>query len=331
MKHLITFLKGVLFGASNLIPGMSGGTMLVITNIYDKLLNAIANIFKKFKAVILFLVVFGIGAVIGILGGGFFLKRVMLEYLPLPTYCLFAGVILGSVPMLAKPVIKKINWKYVLSFILGLAIVIGLMFLGLAFNKESSISIQEVNLQFQDYLLLFLSGFVGCFAMLIPGVSGVLMLVVFNYYSIFMDAIANIAKFSMAGYSNVILVILPVGLGIIAGLIPASKLLSWMFKKFPIGSYFAILGFVIGSIPVIYVNFFTQYGSIPDTTSTLQIILGVVALPVGFLISFFLARFKKNKEEITEDAIKEVKEETLTEEEHKEIETIEETSFNQKE
>ena len=49
MKHILTFLKGVLFGASNLIPGMSGGTMLVITKIYDKLLDSIANIFKKFK------------------------------------------------------------------------------------------------------------------------------------------------------------------------------------------------------------------------------------------------------------------------------------------
>ena len=58
MKHLLTLLKGILFGASNLIPGMSGGTMLVITNIYDKLLNAIANIIKKFKSVILFLFIF---------------------------------------------------------------------------------------------------------------------------------------------------------------------------------------------------------------------------------------------------------------------------------
>ena len=150
MKHLLTLLKGILFGASNLIPGMSGGTMLVITNIYDKLLNAIANIFKKFKSVILFLFLFAIGAVIGILGGGIFLKRVMLTYLPLATYTFFSGIILGSVPMLAKPIIKKINWKYIVSFILGLVAVIGLMFLGLAFNKDQSVPIGEVTLEFKD-------------------------------------------------------------------------------------------------------------------------------------------------------------------------------------
>lgn len=332
MKHLLTFLKGVLFGASNLIPGMSGGTMLVITNIYDKLLNAIANIFKKFKTVIFFLILFGVGAVIGILGGGIFLKRVMLEYIPLPTYCFFAGIILGSVPMLAKPVIKKINWKYVISFILGAACVIGLMFLGLAFNKDSSVPIGEVTLGFKDYVLLFVSGFIGCFAMLIPGVSGVLMLVVFNYYGTFMDAISNITKFSMQGYSNVILVILPVGLGILAGLIPASKLLSWMFKRFPIGSYFAILGFVLASIPVIFVNFFTEYGSIESTTTTLQIVFGVLALPLGFVLSFFLSKLKKNKSDDTneieenpileEPKVEEIKEEdaTLVEENSNNIE-----------
>jgi putative membrane protein len=300
MKHILTFLKGVLFGASNLIPGMSGGTMLVITKIYDKLLDSIANILKKFKAVIIFLLIFAVGAIIGILGGGIFLKRVMLEYIPLPTYCFFAGIILGSVPMLAKPVIKKINWKYVISFILGALAVIGLMFLGLTFNKDSSVPIGDVTLEFKDYALLFVSGFIGCFAMLIPGVSGVLMLVVFNYYGTFMDAIAHITKFSMAGYHNVILVLLPFGLGIIAGLIPASKLLSWMFKRFPIGSYFAILGFVLASIPVIFVNFFQEYGSNPSTTATLQIILGFISLRIGFVLSYFLSKLKMNNKEDNE-------------------------------
>ena len=296
LENIFYFLKGLLFGASNLIPGMSGGTMLVITNIYDKLLNSIANIIIKFKSVILFLVLFAIGAVIGILGGGILLKKVFLVYLPFPTYCFFAGIILGSIPFLAKPVIKKTNYKYIISFILGLATVIGLMFLGLALTSNKPTSISDATLNFKDYLLLFISGFIGCFAMLIPGVSGVLMLVVFNYYGLFMDALANITHFSMDNYTNVFLVMVPVGVGIIAGLWPASKVLSIMFKKFPIGSYFAILGFVIGSIPVIFVNFSKEYGSVDGALTTLQIILGIIALPLGFILSFMLSKLKKNKE-----------------------------------
>lgn len=312
IENILVFLKGMLFGASNLIPGMSGGTMLVITNIYDKLLNSISNIVKKFKSVILFLVLFAIGAVIGILGGGILLKKVCLVYLPFGTYCFFSGIILGSIPFLAKPVIKKTNFKYIMSFILGLALVIGLMFLGLFLSKGQASNITDASLQFKDYLLLFIAGFIGCFAMLIPGVSGVLMLVVFNYYGLFMDALANITHFSMDNYLNVFLVLIPVGVGIVAGLWPASKLLSLMFKKFPVGSYFAILGFVIGSIPVIFVNFFQEYGSNASSFKPIQIVLGVILLPLGFAISFLLSKLKKNKEEIVEEANeKEIKNSTL--------------------
>jgi uncharacterized membrane protein len=115
-----------------------------------------------------------------------------------------------------------------------------------------------------------------------------------------MDAIAHITKFSMAGYHNVILVLLPFGLGINAGLIPASKLLSRMFKRFPIGSYFAILVFVLASIPVIFVKFFQVYGSNPSTTATLQIILGFISLRIGFVLSYFLSKLKMNNKEDNE-------------------------------
>ena len=130
----------------------------------------------------------------------------------------------------------------------------------------------------------------------------------------------------MQGYSNVILVILPVALGILLGLIPASKLLSYMFKRFPIGSYYAILGFVLGSIPVIFVNFFTEYGNIDGTTTTLQIILGVLALPLGFILSYFLSKFKKKASdtELAEDT-------SIEPIENKEIKEIEEKNIASKE
>lgn len=341
MKHLLTFLKGLLFGASNLIPGMSGGTMLVITKIYNKLLEAISNLFKKFKSVIIFLLIFALGAVIGVLGGGIFIKKVLLEYAPFPTYCLFAGIILGSIPMLAKPVIAKINKKYIIAFIVGLVLVIGLMMVGILLpKKEWSVEYLNEDTSFRifAFVLLFLAGFLGCFMMLIPGVSGVLMLVILDCYGMFMDALANVTNFHMNNYGNVIFVLAPVALGIIAGLFPASKLLNWLFKKFPVGSYFSILGFVIGSLGVIFVNFFYEYGGVEGIFSPLQIVLSVLALPLGFLVSFLLSKHKKNDEEIAlenevednntlvEDSTKEeiVKEESMEETNQEEIEVNEE-------
>lgn len=300
LEYILTFLKGLLFGASNLIPGMSGGTMLVITNIYEKLLDSIANVIKKFKSVITFLLVFGIGAVIGVLAGAKVIN-LALRYAAFPTATFFAGIILGSIPFLAKPVIKKINLKYVFAFILGALVVIGLMLVSYFLKNDTQTDISKLELGFKDYILLFLSGFIGCILMLIPGVSGVLMLVVFNYYSTFMNALDNLTHFSIENYHNVILVILPVGLGILCGLIPASKLLSYLFKKFPVGSYFAILGFVIASIAVIFVN--VNYGG-EGVINTLQVVLACITLPIGFVISFMLSLYKlkmdKKKEETEE-------------------------------
>jgi len=309
LYYVFTFLKGLLFGASNLIPGMSGGTMLVITNIYEKLLDSIANVLKKFKSVILFLVMFGIGAVIGVIGGAKVIN-LALRYASFPTATFFTGIILGSIPFLAKPVIKKINLKYVFAFILGALVVVGLMLLSFFLKNDTETDISSLELGFKDYLLLFLSGFIGCCLMLIPGVSGVLMLVVFNYYSTFMNALDNLTHFSMVGYHNVILIILPVGLGILCGLIPSSKLLSYIFKKFPIGSYFSILGFVIASIAVIFFN--VNYMG-EGVINTLQIILACITLPIGFVISFMLSLYKmkmdKKKEE--EKACEASKEEVI--------------------
>ena len=310
LSSIFTFIKGIVFGISNLIPGMSGGTMLVVTNIYEKLLDALSNLIKKFKSVIVFILIFGIGAVIGVLGGAK-LIHLTLEYAPLPTATLFVGVILGSIPMLAKPVIKKINFKYVLAFIMGALVVIGLMLLGYFVNGNTETDLSSINLEFKDYLLLFISGFIGCFLMLIPGVSGVLMLVVLDYYQTFMNALNSLTHFQMANYHNVILVILPVGLGILLGLIPASKILSFLLKKFNVGSYFAILGFVIASIAVIFFN--VEYNK-EGVINTLQIILSLVTLPIGFSISFLLSIYKNKKELVNNNQLEKVEVEENIEE-----------------
>ena len=105
-----------------------------------------------------------------------------------------------------------------------------------------------------------------------------------------------------------------------------SKIINYLLKKYPNEVYYAILGFVLGSIPVIFVNFFTEYGNIDGTTTTLQIILGVLALPLGFILSYFLSKFKKKASdtELAEDT-------SIEPIENKEIKEIEEKNIASKE
>ena len=113
MQYLILALKGMLFGVANLIPGVSGGTIAVITGVYEKLLDAINNLFKKFKTSIIFLGVYGIGALIAILGGAMTLDW-LLENLELPTSLFFMGLIIGSFGTIRKPVKGKLKWYHYL-------------------------------------------------------------------------------------------------------------------------------------------------------------------------------------------------------------------------
>ena len=287
ISKIILILKGILFGASNLIPGASGGTTLVACGIYEDTIKSISSLKSNFKKSIIFLLFLLIGTAIGVVTGSLLIKKVLLASIPFITYCIFGGFIVGSLPNLIAPHIKKINVLYVIGFLISLGVAIGLMILGLNLDTIS-LSFGD-SLQIKDYLLLFVCGFVGIFMMLIPGVSGILIFLILGYYNVFIDAINNI--FHFASIVDVIKICLPVGLGILVGIIPAALLIRLLLKKFPTGIYFCIFGFVVGSIIDLYISYFTQY-PMPDV---LNWILGIVALISFSVLSYIIIKISNDK------------------------------------
>ncbi len=309
LKYLFLVLKGILFGASNLIPGGSGGTTLVVCGIYEDTLNSITTLKSNFKKSLIFLLFLLIGTVIGVISGSLLIKKVLLVSIPFMTYCMFAGFIIGTLPNLISPYIKKIKVQYVIGFIISLAAVIGLLFLGFKINNNT-INFGD-KLQFKDYALLFLCGFIGIFAMIVPGVSGILIFLIFGYYGIFLDAINNI--YHIHSFVDAFLVCLPVGLGMVAGIIPASILMKFLMKKFPTGTYFCIFGFVIGSVICLFLSYFHEY----NNPKTLHLILGIIELIIFAVISFVissLADKKKNNIKPKENIDNDIKDEISKEE-----------------
>ncbi len=313
LKHLFLVLKGILFGASNLIPGASGGTTLVVCGIYEETLDSITNLKSNFKKSIIFLLFLLLGTIIGVIGGSLLIKKVLLDKIPFITYCIFAGFIIGGIPALIKPHlkslinpnkekrIKQIKWQYILAAILAAAAVLGLLFLGFNINTRSIRF--GATLQIKDYILLFICGFFGVFAMIVPGVSGILIFLLLGYYDIFLDAINYI--FVKDCFLDSVLVGLPVGLGMIAGLIPASLLMKFLLKKFPNGTFFAIFGFVVGSIACLFISFAYKKDYV-NMTSTKDIVIGIIELLVFTVISYVLSTFaNKKKDDIKPKAIDE--------------------------
>lgn len=238
MQYLILALKGMLFGVANLIPGVSGGTIAVITGVYEKLLDAINNLFKKFKTSIIFLGVYGIGALIAILGGAMTLDW-LLENLELPTSLFFMGLIIGSFGTIRKPVKGKLKWYHYLIMLACFGVVVGLLFIPFGSGTVG-------NLKVYEYFILALCGFLASVAMVIPGISGMMMFYLFGYYDVLMSAFSGLTSMSSIGSS--ILVLLPIIIGIVIGIFTAAKVISILLEKFTVGTYAGIIGFVIGSI-----------------------------------------------------------------------------------
>lgn len=130
LQYLLAVVYGIVFGVANIIPGVSGGTMLVVFGCYDKVCGALTLNLKEIKKNIKFLIFFGIGAVIGIVGFAFIITFLFTNF-PVQTNMFFMGLIIGSVPLILRNATVKEKFKPVciLPFVIGLAAVVGLALL----------------------------------------------------------------------------------------------------------------------------------------------------------------------------------------------------------
>ncbi|MGF2614245.1 DUF368 domain-containing protein [Rossellomorea aquimaris] len=261
--------RGMIMGASDVIPGVSGGTIAVMLGIYDRLIAAINGIFsKEWKTHLRFLIPLGIGVVTSIL----LLARLiewLFEHYPAPTQFLFMGLIIGVIPYLAKKSEMKYHFKrthYVLLLI-GALIVASMVF----FKSEETAVIQEMTAG--TYIMLFFSGFIASAAMILPGISGSFILLIIGVYS---TVIGGISNFQLD-------IIFIVGLGILFGIIFMSKVIKFFLEKYSSATYALIIGLVIGSIVVIYPG-------IPESTG--QIIASVLTFLAGLFFARVLGRIE---------------------------------------
>lgn len=144
MGNVLGIVFGLIFGIANIIPGVSGGTMLVTCGCYDKVCGALALDFKEIKKNLKFLIFFGIGAIIGIIGFSNIIT-LLFDNFPTQTYMFFIGLIIGSVPLIVRNATVKEKFKPIclVPFILALALVIGLAVLEQNSEDPAPVTITE--------------------------------------------------------------------------------------------------------------------------------------------------------------------------------------------
>ncbi len=235
-------MKGMAVGLANIIPGVSGGTIALITGIFERLINAIKSfgittltllIKGKFKAFaektdLYFLISLFVGVIISLVAIAHIFGLLFEKY-PVFIWSFFFGLILASVYFVGKTIT---NWKIsvVISFIVGT--IIAILF---AFFSPAS--------QDDNFFYLILCGVVAVCSMILPGLSGSFVLILMgNYQLVAIDAINN----------RDINILLPVLIGAIIGLVTFSHIIAWVFKKYKDQTIGVLTGFILGSLVIIW-------------------------------------------------------------------------------
>lgn len=267
-------LKGAVIGIANIIPGVSGGTMAVSMGIYDKIIHAVTHLFTEFKKSMKILIPIAVGVVIAIVAVARLIEY-MFGVIPFQTNLLFIGLILGGLPAIGKKVKgNPVKISHILACILFFALVVGCASMEGASGTEADLSFGFVNV-----CKLLGVGVVASATMVVPGVSGSMILMVMGYYTPIIGTINQLVDhlrtFDVNGLIADCGVLIPFGIGVVAGIFVIAKIIEIVFQKWPLTAYWAIIGLIVASpVAILMLNEFGRLG-------VLTIVTGVAALAVG--------------------------------------------------
>lgn len=302
MKNIIyDFLKGICIGIANVIPGFSGGTMAVVLKVYERFINGISklisnpiNALKDIWAIILGLIV---GVIISILS-----ITKLLQTFPIPTVLFFVGLIIGAIPSLynkykASGSFKKLDIIY---FLVAMVVIIGLPF----FNSSPS-TIQNFDIGL--VIIMLFMGAICAAAMILPGVSGSLVLMAFGYYLYLTGQLSyvfkKVSQFDFNNLLNPMIILLSFLIGAIIGMVFISKLLSRLFTRYPRIIYVIILGLLVSSPFAIIYSVIDEYNDQIIKASPFSYIIGIVFMILGAFIAIYPEIIEKKKDAINENIL----------------------------
>lgn len=284
MNLVKMILKGIVIGIANAIPGVSGGTMMVSMGIYDKLIHAITHLFSEFKKSMKLVAPIVVGAALGIVMLSTIIEK-MFEVVPIQTNLLFIGLIIGGLPMMTNKVKgKKPSAACIIGFVVFFAIVVVMAAMG-----ESESAAADVSFGLVNVIKLLLVGIVAAATMVIPGVSGSMMLMILGYYETIISTINDFVKavitFDMPEILTSCGILIPFGIGVLIGIGLIAKLVEIVFEKYPDVAYWSIIGLIVSSpIGIILMNL----NAFKIHMSVVAIVTGVIALVIGGVIAFKL-------------------------------------------
>ena len=261
MKFLKRFLAGMGIGTGAAIPGVSGAAIAVTFGVYEDIIGAVNTFRKKFGYAILVLIPILLGIICAVIPC-IYLFSLAFEHLMFVLICIFAGFLIGSFPsILDKVKGVKPNRLQVVLIITGFLFVLMLGVLSVAFGDKMNIGglFADINHNWWLYFVLIPVGVLAAVALTVPGLSGSLILLVIGFYRPLVDSAKGWSSMIVHGDWSMALPLLGVigcfGLGCLIGVVLVSKIMSYLLAKHRDSTFFTIIGFIAGSILVLFFNY----------------------------------------------------------------------------
>ncbi|WP_423188840.1 DUF368 domain-containing protein [Alkalibacterium sp. f15] len=306
MHYIWLAIKGLFIGISNIIPGVSGGTMAVSFGIYDDVIHAFTNVRKEFKLSMRILGPLIVGALIGVAGFSMVIEWLLAEH-TLYTAFAFVGLILGGLPILSqslkdsfKQEQRKANGVHVMLFVVFFLLV---SWMGVA--DISGGGPETISLGFGPLVALFFVGLVSAAAMVIPGISGSLLMLIMGYYYAVVYTIngftSSLAAFNIAELIPFTLLLLAYAFGMIVGIILISKVIDYFFKNYPSFTYASILGLVLAS-PIAVIANTNALSNLTIEDAFVKLFVALVIALICYALTFGLGKTDGVEEDLPEES-----------------------------
>lgn len=307
MNFILDFIKGIFVGIANVIPGVSGGTMAVSFGIYDKLLSAISNLLKDFKNSLKTLFPILVGMAAGIIAFTFIIPW-LLENKPFITATAFSGLIIGGFPMIIKSLkescrrdAKSKKSLNICLFVIAAALATGMLFINGSETNGSMLSADP-----KIMLIVFIMGIIASAAMVIPGVSGSLVLMILGYYfgiiTSIKDFISALKDFDITTLIDRALVLAPFGIGCLLGIFFISKIIEWLFAHYEAATYSAISGLIAAAPFSVYYKVYEEYGY--SSTKLSDVLIAIAVFIACIMLTIYIGNLDSANEEKAQTSAK---------------------------
>ena len=281
LQWILDVVRGAVIGVSNIIPGVSGGTMAVSMGIYDRVIYAVNQLFRQFKKSFREILPILIGVLIGLFAFAALIGSLLgtnSDEIPgtrLPTNFAFIGLILGGLPAIFKRVnMREAKFPGLILFLLFLALVVVLPLL-------SPPEMRTVDHSLGTALLMIPLGAIASTTMVIPGVSGSMILMLLGYYNSVINAMNDLRGRDWSS----LMILAPYAIGLVLGIVFIAKLMNYLLREHAALTFCAIFGLVVGS-PV---TLLMQNRECFPLANGGTWIASIVCLVIGFMIAWFMS------------------------------------------